>query len=102
MNQRATEVNRKYRVVLNLERVGLFFTTTILEKHDNKGGNIGVSALDDTDIIQQRSALPPRQNMSVIRGYKTRQCTKHLLPSRQYCRWWTIECRRSNAPAASR
>lgn len=85
MNQWATEANQKYRVVLNLERLGPFFTTTILEKRDREG-NIEVGVLSDTDIIHQRTPLPPQQNISAVHGYKTGQHAKHLPPSRQYYR----------------
>lgn len=37
VEQRSTEANQKYRVVLNLENVGPFFTTLIFERRDGKG-----------------------------------------------------------------
>lgn len=94
MNQWATEANQKYRAVLNLERVGPLSGGTILKKREREG-NIEVgrgkrTVLCDTCRIQRRAPLPPQQNISVVRRYKTRQQTKHLPPSRENYRWWTI------------
>ncbi len=92
MNQRATEANQKYRVVLNLEYVGPYFTTTILEKRDREG--YIESGEEKRELYcamhTESNDLQPQQNIFVVCRYKTRQHKKHLPPSRENYRWWTI------------